>query len=134
LVSILQPFSKSPAKAPESGIERALWSSMQPLHRLPPREILWACPIARSISPGTKRGPLGKEIPNITPDKASGIGNWSRNDIAQVLLTGTKPDLDKVEGLMAEVVEAGYKHMQREDALAIAEYLKSIPPITNKIK
>ena len=83
---------------------------------------------------GAKKGPLGEEIPNITPDKETGIGDWSRNDIAELLLTGTKPDLDRVEGFMAEVIEAGFKNMKREDALAIADYLKSIPPIKNKIK
>ena len=35
---------------------------------------------------------------------------------------------------MAEVIEAGFKNMKREDVLAIADYLKSIPPITNKTK
>lgn len=83
---------------------------------------------------GAKTGPLGEEIPNITPDKETGIGEWSRNDIAELLLTGTKPDLDNVQGLMSEVVEAGYKQMKKEDALAIADYLKSLPPIKNKIK
>jgi hypothetical protein len=34
---------------------------------------------------------------------------------------------------MAEVIEHGYKSMTKEDALAIADYLKSIPPIKNKI-
>ncbi len=35
---------------------------------------------------------------------------------------------------MAEVIEAGFKNMKRQDALAIADYLKSILPITNRIK
>ena len=38
---------------------------------------------------------------------------------------------------MSEVIQGtphGYKDMRREDALAIADYLKSIPPIKNKIK
>jgi len=35
---------------------------------------------------------------------------------------------------MEEVVQAGFKGMRREDALAIADYLKSVPPIVNKIK
>jgi hypothetical protein len=52
---------------------------------------------------------LGAEIPNIIPDKETGIGDWSRNDIAELLLTGTKLDLDNIQGLMAEVVEAGIK-------------------------
>lgn len=84
-----------------------------------------------------KNGPLGETVPNITPDKETGIGEWKREDIAELLLTGTKPDLDNVQGLMYEVIEGtpqGYKDMKREDALAIAEYLKSIPPIKNKVK
>lgn len=35
---------------------------------------------------------------------------------------------------MEKVVEAGVDRMEREDALAIADYLKSAPPIKNKIK
>lgn len=81
-----------------------------------------------------KTGFLGEDVPNITPDKETGIGDWKREDIVEVLLNGTKPDLDNVQGLMAEVIEHGYKSMTKEDALAIADYLKSIPPIKNKIK
>ena len=38
---------------------------------------------------------------------------------------------------MYEVIQGtsyGYKDMTKEDALAIADYLKSIPPIKNKVK
>ena len=85
-----------------------------------------------------KVGPLGDEISNITPDKHTGIGDWSRDDIADLTLTGIKPNLDNVQGLMEEVIEGigaprGYKNMTRHDALAIADYLKSIRPIVNKI-
>jgi hypothetical protein len=27
-------------------------------------------------------GPLGELVPNITPDKDTGIGSWTRDDIA----------------------------------------------------
>jgi len=129
-------FSKSPAKAPQSGIERGRYlvehvALCVDCHT--PRNFM-GVPNRSLYLAGAKKGPLGEEIPNITPDKETGIGDWSRNDIAELLLTGTKPDLDTVEGLMAEVIEAGFKNMKREDALAIADYLKSIPPIKNKIK
>jgi hypothetical protein len=71
-------------------------------------------------------------IPNITPDKETGIGDWSRDSIADLLQTGSKPDLDNVQGLMAEVIEAGYKNMKREDALAVADYLKTVRPMKHK--
>jgi mono/diheme cytochrome c family protein len=84
-----------------------------------------------------KDGPLGEMVPNITPDKETGIGDWRRQDIAELLLTGVKPDGDNVQGLMAEVIEGighGYKDMKKEDALAIAEYLQSIPAVKNKVR
>ena len=84
-----------------------------------------------------KNGPLGEAVPNITPDKETGIGDWKREDIAELLITGTKPDFDNVQGLMYEVIQGtphGYKDMRKEDALAIADYLKSIPAIKNKVK
>jgi hypothetical protein len=81
-----------------------------------------------------KSPPLGEDIPNITSDKETGIGDWKREDIAELLLTGTKPDFDSVQGLMAEVIQGaphGLKDMRREDALAIA---KKTPAIKNKTK
>jgi hypothetical protein len=39
-----------------------------------------------------------------------------------------------VQGLMAEVIKQGFENMTRQDALAIADYLKTIPPIKNKVK
>ncbi len=129
-------FSDAPANAPRNGIERGRYlvehvALCGDCHT--PRNFIGVSDRSRLLA-GAKKGPLGKEIPNITPDKETGIGGWSREDIAGLLLTGTKPDLENAEGLMAEVVEAGYKNMKRADALAIADYLKSIPPVTNKIK
>lgn len=129
-------FSNPPAKAPKSGVERGRYlvehvSLCDDCHT--PRNLLMVPRRALYLA-GSKVGILGEEIPNITPDKETGIGEWSRSDIAELLLTGTKPDLDNVQGLMAEVIEAGFKQMKKEDALAIADYLKSVPPIFNKIK
>ncbi|HKY07473.1 MAG TPA: cytochrome c [Candidatus Binatia bacterium] len=82
------------------------------------------------------KGPLGEAVLNITPDPETGIGSWKREEIADLLITGTKPDFDNVQGLMYEVIQGtsgGYKDMKKEDALAIADYLKTIAPIKNKI-
>lgn len=129
-------FYNAPAKAPQRGIERGRYlvehvSLCGDCHT--PRNFLGA-PNRSLYLAGAREGPLGEKVPNITPDKETGIGEWGREDIAELLLTGIKPDLDNVQGLMAEVIEAGFKNMKREDALAIADYLKSTPPIKNKIK
>ena len=84
-----------------------------------------------------KDSPLNEGVPNITPDKETGIGDWKREDITELLKSGIKPDLDNVQGLMYEVIQGvghGYKDMTKEDALAIADYIKSIPAIKNKVK
>jgi hypothetical protein len=75
-------------------------------------------------------------VPNITPDRETGLGSWTEEQIADYLETGNRPDGDVAGGLMAEVIQgssAGYKDLTKADRLAIAKYLKSIPPIKNKI-
>ena len=137
-LKIFGRFSSAPSLAPKSGIERGRYladnvSLCGDCHTprnsigVPNRSLYLA-------GASAKTGFLGEDMPNITPDKETGIGNWKREDIAELLLTGTKPDLDNVQGLMAEVVDHGYKSMSKDDALAIADYLKSIPPIKNRIK
>ncbi|MBI3301958.1 MAG: hypothetical protein HYZ72_07760 [Deltaproteobacteria bacterium] len=44
---------------------------------------------------------------------------------------------DNVQGLMALLIDGlpvGYKDMTREDAMAVAAYLKSVPPIHHVIE
>jgi mono/diheme cytochrome c family protein len=134
-------FSSSPTQAPKSGIERGHYlvehvSACGDCHT--PRNSIGVPNRSLYLAGANEKiGPLGQEVPNITPDKETGIGEWKREDIAELLLTGTKPDLDNVQGLMAEVIQGtahGFKDMKREDALAVADYLKSIPPIRNKTK
>ena len=131
-------FYDPPARAPSSGIERGRYlvdhvSLCGDCHT--PRNSMGVPNRSFYLAGASaKTGFLGEDVPNITPDKETGIRDWKREDIVEVLLTGTKPDLDNVQGLMAEVIEHGYKSMTKEDALAIADYLKSIPPIKNKIK
>ena len=134
-------LSKSPAQAPKSGIERGRYlvehvSLCGDCHT--PRNFIGVPNRSLDLA-GTaaKSSPLGQDIPNITPDKETGIGDWKREDIAELLLTGIKPDFHKAQGLMAEVIKGaphGFKDMTREDALAIADYLKSIQPLKNKIR
>jgi mono/diheme cytochrome c family protein len=134
-------FYDSPARAPSSGIERGRYlvdhvSLCGDCHT--PRNMIGVPNRSLYLAgAGKKIGLLGNAVPNITPDKATGIGDWKREDIAELLISGTKPDSDNVQGLMEEVIQGtplGYKDMKKEDALAIANYLKSIPAIKNKIE
>ena len=52
---------------------------------------------------GTRDGPDGKPVPNITPHD-EGIGEWSNTDVTFALKTSILPDGDVFGGAMAEVV------------------------------
>jgi mono/diheme cytochrome c family protein len=126
-----------PATAPTSGMARGEYLVRAVGHCgecHTPRGMTQAVDNTRFLA-GNATHPEGK-MPNITPDKQTGIGDWSEEDIADFLGTGNKPDGDVAGGLMGEIIQgtsAGFKDLTKADRLAIAKYLKSIPPIRNKI-
>jgi len=67
--------------------------------------------------------------PNLTPDKETGLGNWSEAQILLALREGTRPDGRKLAPTMPWMA---YAKLSDEDAKAIVAYLKSLPPISNK--
>jgi mono/diheme cytochrome c family protein len=132
------PRETPPPKAPTSGIARGEYLVKAVGHCgecHTPRTMTMASDNSRFLA-GTAKGPEDQAMPNITPDPDTGIGKWSVEEIADYLGGGLKPDGDVAGGLMGEVIEgtlAGYKHMTRADLVAIAQYLKSIPAVRNKI-
>ena len=67
---------------------------------------------------------------NLTPDPETGIGKWTEADIIKVFQTGTRPDSTAVLHPMPWPWLAS---MTKEDASAIAAYLKSLAPIVHKV-
>jgi mono/diheme cytochrome c family protein len=97
-----------------------------------PRNFLGATRSSQRLA-GTADGPDGQVVPNITPDPATGIGNWDKDDIAELLRTGTTPEQSRVKGGMREVVEDGLKYLNHGDLEAIAEYLSAQPAIIHQV-
>jgi mono/diheme cytochrome c family protein len=64
-------------------------------------------------------------IPNITQ---KGLDDWSEKDAAYFLETGATPDGDSAGGSMVRVIK-NTSQLPPEDRAAIAEYLKSLPPV-----
>ena len=83
---------------------------------------------------GTRNGPEGEVIPNITPDKKTGIGRWSKDDLSYYLETGGKPDGDYAGSLMAEVIDNGLRFLSKQDLQAIAHYILSLPPVEHAVR
>lgn len=99
----------------------------------------FGAPIGALYLAGTRHGPGGKRVPNITPHSTTGIGEWELDDLLAVLQLGMLPDFDNVQGLMAEVVDGygggpGYGDAPEEELRAIAAYLKTVRPIENEVK
>jgi mono/diheme cytochrome c family protein len=132
------PRETPPPKAPATGLARGEYLVKAVGHCgecHTPRTVTMASDNSRFLA-GTPKGPEDQAIPNITPDPDTGIGKWSVDEIADYLGSGNKPDGDVVGGLMAELIDgtlSGYKDLTKADRLAIAQYLKTVPSIRNKI-
>ena len=82
---------------------------------------------------GAKDGPEGESVPNITPDKDTGIGDWSRSELVDYLSEGLLPDGDYAGSLMVDVIDDGLSHLTLEDLEAIVEFITTLTPIRNEI-
>ncbi len=83
---------------------------------------------------GTAEGPEGTVVPNITPNKQTGLGDWSAGDFDFFLSLGMMPDGDVVGDVMYEVVQSGTSKLTRADREAIAAYLQALPPILHVVE
>jgi len=78
---------------------------------------------------GTRQGPEGEKVPNITPDRDDGLGKWDSDDLEYFLESGELPDGDYTGGLMTEVVENTTSKLTPDDRQAMVDYLRSLEPI-----
>jgi len=124
------PFRPTPARSAEHNRGAYLVTALTHCGEChTPRNWFGAMDQSRFLG-GNPQGPDGKPVPNITPDKKTGIGNWSADDIVKVLTDGHTPDFDEVAGAMAEVVKSTAK-LTEEDRRAIAVYLQSVPSVSS---
>jgi mono/diheme cytochrome c family protein len=68
--------------------------------------------------------------PNLTPDNETGLGTWSIAQIVAALQTGKRPDGRELAPIMPWRAFAG---LTRDDATAIAMFLKSVPAVKHKV-
>jgi mono/diheme cytochrome c family protein len=68
--------------------------------------------------------------PNLTSDKETGLGKWTAQEIVAAITNGKRPD-GRV--LAPSMPWRGFSNLTKPDALAMAAYLQSLPPIGNKV-
>ncbi len=62
---------------------------------------------------------------NLTPNKQTGLGTWSEDEVVSFLKKGQNARM-VAEGPMAEVVHNSLKYLTDDDLTAVAVYLKSL--------
>jgi len=67
---------------------------------------------------------------NLTPDSATGIGTWTKEQIVHALRSGNTPDGSQLAPIMPWMNYSSI--LDEDDAMAIAAYLKSLPPVSHK--
>jgi mono/diheme cytochrome c family protein len=70
---------------------------------------------------------------NITPDRKTGIGDWSGDDLARYLSTGDSPQHGAAAGPMGEAVDNSLRYLTRDDVEAIVTYLRTVPATASDI-
>ncbi|MGD9535712.1 MAG: cytochrome c [Alphaproteobacteria bacterium] len=77
-------------------------------------------------------GPWGESISaNLTPDKATGLGEWTDEEIKTAITKGIRKD---GTALAPPMGYAYYANISAEDLDALIAYLRSLKPVENAVK
>jgi mono/diheme cytochrome c family protein len=68
--------------------------------------------------------------PNLTPDKETGLGNWTDAQIGAAITTGKRPDGRELAPIMPWHALAS---LTKDDVGAIVAFLRSVPAVKNKV-
>ncbi|WP_431304138.1 c-type cytochrome [Sediminicoccus sp. BL-A-41-H5] len=78
-----------------------------------------------------EEGPMRAVVPNITPDRETGIGNWTEAQLIRAIREGKRPDGSNIGWPMPADF---YQRISDADAAAMAAYLRSVPPVRNAVQ
>ena len=68
--------------------------------------------------------------PNLTPDRQTGLGEWTDAQIIAALRTGTRPDGRQLAPVMPW---QAFARLTDQDAGAIVAYLRTVPGVSNRV-
>ena len=79
-------------------------------------------------------GPWGiSYTANLTPDSATGIGAWTEENFIKALRTGKHMGIESGRTIMPPMPWEMVAKMTDEDLKSIYAYLRSLPPVNNKV-
>lgn len=68
--------------------------------------------------------------PNITPDRETGIGNWTDGEKIRAIREGISKDGQMLFPIMPY---PGYRYLSDEDVQALVAYMNTLPPVRNAV-
>lgn len=68
---------------------------------------------------------------NITPDKGTGIGTWSDDEVFDYLAHGHASARGTAAGPMGEAVDESFSQMAPEDIHALVSFVRNVPPVAS---
>lgn len=92
-------------------------------------------PVEGKLAAGRDFGDWGPNVPfhlrakNLTPDKATGIGEWTDGEVLRAMREGVSKD---GRALFPQMPYQTYREtLSDEDALAVVAYLRTLPAVAN---
>jgi mono/diheme cytochrome c family protein len=70
------------------------------------------------------------QFPNITPDRETGIGGWTDEQLSVAIREGIRPDGSVMKGIMPFDL---YRQMSDSDVKAMVAFIRSIPAVRNEV-
>jgi mono/diheme cytochrome c family protein len=90
-------------------------------------------PVAGKLGAGARWADTGLPwlvVPNITPDKETGAGNWTDDMLARAIREGIGHD---GRALFPVMPYQNYRNMSDEDLAAVISYIRSLPAVHNEL-
>jgi hypothetical protein len=79
-------------------------------------------------------GPWGVSFPvNLTPDSATGLGAWTGDNFVQAMRTGKHLGQANGRPILPPMPYFNFAKLTDEDLQAMYMYLRSLPPISNRV-
>lgn len=79
-------------------------------------------------------GPWGVSFAiNLTPDKATGLGEWTEEAFIQAIRSGKHQGQPNGRDILPPMPWFAYRHLPDEDLKAIWAYLRTLPPVENQV-
>jgi len=120
-------------KGPEPDVTR-LYSGHPEQLKMPPPPALPEGPwvMTAGVTNTAWAGPWGVSFTaNLTPDMETGLGRWTEADFIRTIRTGRH--MGRGREVLPPMPIAVYNHFTDRDLKAIFAYLRTVPPIRNKV-